>query len=154
MTWFAFALLAALFLGVASLFEKRILLQEHSLEFSAVFSLLVAVCSLPFLFFVGPITMSAQALAAIGVASFFSAISFYYTAKCVRHMEISVIAPLLVIAPAVTVLLAFVFLGEALSAWQGWGVGLLLCGAYMLQAKRGTHVLAPLRQIIRSRYAH
>ena len=69
-------------------------------------------------------------------------------------MEISVIAPLLVIAPAVTVLLAFVFLGEALSAWQVWGVGLLLCGAYMLQAKRGTHVLAPLRQIIRSRYAH
>lgn len=150
MTWFYGALIAAVLLAIASLLEKRILQKEHTLEFSVVFSVIVAMLALPLLVTVTWVPLSVGATAAILGASVFSSLSFYFSMKCVRHMDISFVAPWFAVAPVFSALFAFIFLGEQLTRFQLSGVILLVVGAYVLQSKRGMSLGQPLVITVRS----
>lgn len=150
MTWFIEAILAAILLAIASLIEKKILQKEHALEFSVIFSICVALFSLPLLVTVHWQSMSALAVLTLFACSVCCTLSFYYSMKCVRHMDISVVSPWLAVGPALTALFAFIFLGEQLTRLQASGVVLLVVGAYILQSARGVSLRHPVRQAVSS----
>ncbi len=153
MEWYYFILLAALANGLYVIITKKALLKEHSIEFSSAHSIMALVLSLPLLFFID-LNITTPQIALIYIASSFYTIAFFYRVKAIRHMDISVVTPLMIFAPAMTSVLAIFFLGEFLSALQVAGIALLLLGAYMLQiTNRHSSLLEPLKMIFTSRYS-
>lgn len=134
MQWYIFAILAAVLTAASTIVEKKTLLKEHAMEFSAVlaiFNFLIALVLLPFI----NLNFSLNMLALIYIASVLATIAFLFVAKAVRHMDISIISPLLAFDPAVVVVLAFFILGERITYLQLSGILLLIVGSYVLEAE-------------------
>jgi len=74
-------------------------------------------------------------LALIYIASVLATIAFLFVAKAVRHMDISIISPLLAFDPAVVVILAFFILRERITYLQLFGILLLTVGSFVLEAE-------------------
>lgn len=132
MQWYFFAILTALLTAAAAIVEKKTLLKEHAMEFSAVlavFNFLIALVLLPYINF----NFSLKILVMIYTASVLATIAFLFIAKAVRHMDISVVSPLLSFSPAVVAGLAFFILGEKISYIQLGGILLLIIGSYILE---------------------
>ena len=132
MQWYFFAILTALLTAAAAIVEKKTLLKEHAMEFSAVlavFNFLIALVLLPYINF----NFSLKILVMIYTASVLATIAFLFIAKAVRHMDISVVSPLLSFSPAVVAGLAFFILGEKISYMQLGGISLLIIGSYILE---------------------
>jgi len=154
MLWLIYALTAALLTAACSIFQKKTLFKEHAMEFSTVLALFNMVLALPFFFFVDFSSLILKPLVYMFFASILAAVAFLLIAKAVRHMEISSVSPLLIMGPGLTAFLAFVFLGEKLTATEISGICLLLIGAYILETKEIKHLLEPLKVFKESRYIH
>src|SRR5437870_1064912 len=64
--------------------------------------------------------------------------------------DASLVSPLLTFNPAFTLLIAWIALGEVPGLRQTLGVGVVLCGAYLLEVEEArTGWLAPLRLLLR-----
>jgi len=134
MEWYFFATLAALLTAAFTIIEKKTLLKEHAMEFStvlAIFNFLIALVLLPYINFDLPI----KTLGLMYLASVFGSIAFLFVAKAVRHMDVSIVSPLMTFSPAIVVVLAFFILGEKVTSLQLFGIILLIIGSYVLEAE-------------------
>lgn len=132
-TWIIFSLGSALIVSVSSLIEKKILNKEHTIQYSVTLTFLVGLLSLPFLFFIDYSSLSLKIVLIIFAVSVIASYAYFLVAKATKHMEISVISPLLSMAPAMTALIAFLFLGETLRAPQLSGLILIVLGSFILE---------------------
>jgi len=154
MQWLIFALVSAIFASAALLIEKKILAREHAMEFSASLAFFNLMLSIPFLLFIDYSKLQITPLVYIFFLMIVVATAFLLVAKSIRHMELSTVAPLTVLIPAVTAILAFVFLNEKLGSMQISGIVLIMAGAYILELHRGHNFLEPFKIIAKSKYFH
>jgi transporter family protein len=129
--WYIYAFIAAVLVAVITLFEKKELKTEHSLEYVVVlsiFNVVVAAFLWPWVNFdIAPITL----LWMYG-ASILGALSLWFTAKALRHLDVSVVSPQLTLNVVFALLFAFLFLGETVNLVQAVGIVILLGGSLLL----------------------
>lgn len=152
MLWFVFALISAVATSIGSVIEKKTLMKEHAMEFSAVLALFTLILSLPFFLFVDYSRIALVPILIIFFASMLGAVAFLLIAKSVRHMELSAASPLLALGTGFTVVMAFIFLQENLDASHLFGIALLIFGSYILETKPHHNLLEPLRVFRKSKY--
>lgn len=135
MTWFSYAVLSAFIGSLSAIIEKRTLSHIHAIDFSIALSFAAAIISFPVLFVTswGSVPLPAILLA-FGV-SILASFAFIGVTRGLRHLEISTSSSLFLLGPFVTVLLAYVFLGETLSPLQLFGIVLLAGGIYVLETR-------------------
>src|SRR3990170_5562423 len=153
MNWVFFALIASVFIGSNTVVTKKVLFNEHAMEFlgvSAVFGLLLV---LPLVFYVKLLSLNVIGL--IILKSFFAANFFYLSNRALRHMEISSFAPLTNLSPLLLIVLGYLFIGEKLSVVQISGVFLIVSGAYILELKDGfKNLKEPFSEFFYNKYFH
>ena len=154
MQWLVFALISAVFAAAALLIEKKILAREHAMEFSAALAFFNLMLSIPFLLFIDYSKIQLTPLVYIFLIMILVATAFLLVAKSIRHLEVSTVAPFLALAPAITTILAFIYLDERLGSIQVWGIALIIFGAYVLELHKGHGFLEPLRIAAKSKYLH
>ena len=152
MDWYFFAIISAIFFGIRMIVEKKTLLKAHALEMSTVLSIFIF-----FLFFVFFNKINFSISADLALLIFFSSVlatfAFLFLAKGIRHMDVSITAPLLNFSPALVALLAYFFLGERLNTLQFSGIGLVVLGAYFLEVEKPfKNPLRPLLHLFKSKY--
>lgn len=154
MIWFAFALSAAIITALSAVVEKKTLLKEHAMEFSAVLAIFNLIILLPFIRRVN-LNIATSTWMMILLVSLLSSVAFLFFAKALRHSEISISSALMNFRPALVFLLALIFLKETLTIYQVAGVVLLIIGAYILEMKhKKESLIAPFKAITKSKYAH
>ncbi len=152
MEWYFFGLMAAIFFSARMLVEKKTLIKEHALEMSTVLSIFIFIL---FFVFIGKVDFSISF--DIVILIFFIAIlctfGFWFLAKGIRHMQVSVTSPLLNFSPAFVAILAVVFLGEKLSYLQLGGISLLVFGSYFLEVEHPLkNPFKPFIHLFKSKY--
>lgn len=153
MDWFFYALACAVFSSCSTLIEKKALFTVHAVEYSLIVAVFNVVLAVPFFFFASFSTVSLPIALLILALAVLNAISFISIAHGIRHTEISATSPLLVLSPALTGILAFAFLNEALSILQVSGIALLIVGVYILELKPHHGLLNPFRELFISPYS-
>ncbi len=133
--WFTFAIISAFCASLSTIIEKKVLEKEHSSTFSAILSFLAAIITLPALYIYRDFDIPLMVWPILIVSSLLVTIAFLEVTSGIRHLDISNSAPLFLLSPLMTALLAFVFLGETLSVLQLSGMVLLGVGTYILQTK-------------------
>lgn len=154
MLWFIFAFIAAIATSIAAIIEKKTLIKEHAMEFSAVLAMFTMVLSLPFFLVIDYTQLQILPIAILYIISIPAAVGFLLVAKSIRHMELSSASPLLVLSPGIVAILAFIFLRENLGLFQIYGILLLIVGSYTLETKPHHSLLEPIKIIIKSKYIH
>lgn len=132
MPWYGYALLAALCIAVVGIIQKRILREEHSLEYVTLFSTIRLLLVL--IIFGSQIKWAInfhQAGLLLGGAGF-GAVAFFLTIKALRRFEYSTITPIMALEPGIVAILGVATLGELFSPGKWLGVGLLTLGAYLI----------------------
>jgi drug/metabolite transporter (DMT)-like permease len=145
MNWLVLSLLSALFISIATIVEKKVLFVEHAMEYAAVVSTIVAVLSLPFFLFIDYSTLNFPIIVLLYCVSLLAAVATFAITRSMRHMEISIAGPLMVMSPALTSILAFIVLEERIAPLQVLGIAVLIIGAYFLELKPGSKMLDPVR---------
>lgn len=154
MDWLVFSLITALLVGIQSIVQKKTLLKEHAMEYSATIAVVILAISLPLFLIVDYSRVQVYPLFILYIGSIFGALGFLLVAKAVRHMDISAASPLLVLGPGITAIFAFIFLGETLSFIQIGGIVLLILGSYVLGLKRHHSLLEPIKVFKKSKFIH
>lgn len=151
MNWLIWALISALFGSFALMTKKRALKHEHATEFLTTFKffeIITLIFFIPFMNF----NISFNLVLTIFIIATLTTISLVFAAKSYKHLEISIVAPLMDIGPAFTITIAYIFLGERLSLTQLIGVTLLILGAYSLEASHHKGILNNLKSIFSQKY--
>lgn len=154
MPWYLFALASALLIGIVSILEKKILMHETPLEFSSAFSFYNFLFTLPLLFFIDLKALDLQVVLLIGGVALLGSLAFFYTARGVQNLDVSLVSPLRSIGPATTAILAVFFLNESLAVSQWIGMGAIVIGSYILSSEAHQHLLDPLKRFFHSRSVH
>lgn len=154
MDWIFFAVIAAVLTAASTITQKKTLLKEHAMEFSAVLALIIFLISLPLFLLVDYSRLDFVTVLILYLFSILGSFAFLLAAKSLRHMDISASSPLMTTGPAFVALFAFVFLNETLKLGQLAGIGLLIIGAYILETKKHHSLLEPLKEFISSKYIH
>lgn len=153
MTWFVYAILSAFFASLSSILEKKSLERVHSIDFATAIAILTAAMTLP-VFFVVPLdTLTPPVIALIFFTSLVAALAFTEVTRGVRHMEISSSSPLFLLSPLMTTLLAYLILGETLTAPQIGGILLIGVGTYILETDRLSDVRGFARHLWGDKYS-
>ncbi len=151
--WIIYSLLAALFMGIAPVFSKKVLKKEHAMEFGAlqgVFRVGLLLLLVPFV----NLKFSWQIYAMLYFISLVYCVAQLFYLKSVRHSELSSSIPLMNISPLFLLLIAWFFLGEVPGLVAIIGVLLLVVGTYVLQISSGDKsFLDPFRSFFRSRFS-
>lgn len=142
--WYFYALVAAAFLGVVKILEKKELKKEHSLEYVvllAVVNLIVASFLWPWVDFG---SISKMAIVWIYLTTAVGTLAIWLTAKALRHLDVSVVAPQTVLGVVFAMLIAALFLGERISGMQLVGAVIILVGSYLINRQAvAFHVFGP-----------
>lgn len=154
MSWLIYALICAIFTSAAVLVQKRTLIKQHAMEYSASLAFFNFVLSIPLFFLIDYSKVTLFPLIILFFISIFGAIAFLLIAKSIRHMEISSASPLFVLGPGITALLAFFILGEKLTLLQIFGISILIFGSYILELKNHHDLFHPLRILKQSKYVY
>lgn len=154
MDWIFYILGSAVLISASSIVQKKALLKEHAMEFAAVFALFNLFLSFLFINKVD-FDIEPRFFLIIFVAGTLGAAAFLFLAKAIRHLPISSVYPLLNFGPALSALLAFIFLGEKITLLQLGGIILLIIGAYALEVDHSlSNLKKPLIRFLKSRYMH
>ncbi len=135
MSWFTFAILSAFTASLASIIEKRTLRDVHAIDFSVAIAFVSAIASAPVLFVSDWSTLTPVILGVIVFVSAFATFAFIGVTRGIRHLDISTSSSLFLLGPFISTFLAFVLLGETLSAPQFGGIILLAIGLYVLETR-------------------
>jgi len=131
--WYYLVIASAILSAIVQVIEKKILKIEHALTFSLALMFGVAIMSLftiPFADF-SSIT-SVQWLLMLAFSGTL-ALSYWLSAKMLRHSNISVAAPLSNALPILlVVILAFLFLGEVLTLRQYLAIIIMVIVSYII----------------------
>lgn len=151
MTWFLLSSLSAILSATAAIIQKKILFRLHALEFSFFVSVLVLLFTLfvPFSIDVASIPQ-ATFLLLIG-KSVLGGFAFLLVMMSLQYNQISSALPLLGTTPALTALLAIPILGESLHNWEWIGIGLMMCGTYLLEKRPAQNIMQPFKEAFLSR---
>lgn len=150
--WLIYSLILVFFSSAAAITEKKALIKEHAMEFSAVLAILTLLISLPLFILVDFSRLNFISLALLLFNSILASVAFLFMTKAVRHMKITDSSSLLSIGPGITVILALIFLGETLTLRQTGGIVLLIVGTYVLEIKKNLSFLTPIRIFRKSKY--
>ena len=120
--------------GVASIFQKKTLFREHTLELVTMVALFGMCLTLPAFFLFDRSSLTQYALGIIFLQAILVAAATFLFAKSLRHLPITIAAPILVFSPLLSALLGFLFLGESLSKIQITGIVILVIGANLLES--------------------
>jgi drug/metabolite transporter (DMT)-like permease len=112
--WFTFAIISAFCASLATIVEKKVLEKEHSDTFSAILSVFAAIMTLPALYVYRDFDIPLIVWPILIASSLLATLAFLEVTSGIRHLDISNSAPLFLLSPLMTALLAFVFLGEKL----------------------------------------
>ena len=160
MSGFLYAFLSSIFIAIGGITAKEVLKREHAMEFTFVSGIISFVCLLPFVQFVD-FSVPKEILLILYISTFFAGLALYFHFRALRHLEISVVAPLMNLAIILIVVLAYYFLGELLTPVELIGIGLILAGAYFLEIRgvgedgqSTTNLLKPFLELRGSRYMH
>lgn len=154
MDWFILAFGAAFLTAAASIVEKKTLMNEHAMSYSAGLAVMNVVVAL---FFIPKLNLNFpfHYYIIMFIAAFFGALGYLFLAKSFRHMEISVATPLLNFSPAFLAIVAYIFLGETLGIWQIVGILFLIIGAYVVEVDHDWKTLkSPFIKMVKSKYVH
>lgn len=152
MTWIIYAVTAAALVAASALFEKKSLLREHALQFSAVLAIMNMVIALPFLIVADYSSLNIQVITLMFFASILGSLAFLFMAKSVKHLDISISAPLLALSPALTALIGFILLGETLSALQIMGMGFIVLGSYVITFEKQDTFMVGILKFFKFKY--
>ncbi len=150
--WIAFAFLSMILATAAAITQKKTLKKEHAMEYSAVMTLCAAILTIPLWFKINWSNLNWQVVGLMYFNSILAGVAYLLVAKAIRHMEISIVSPLLMIGPAFTAIAAWLLIGEQLTKLQLGGLALLITGTYVLEAKQTTKILKPFKRLFESRY--
>ncbi|MBR9676738.1 EamA family transporter [Candidatus Woesearchaeota archaeon] len=154
MQWVIFAFISAVLSGFAVLIGKRTLFRAHAMQYSAVLAFVNMMITLPFLLVADYTSLNFDAIILIYFASLLAAFAFLLAAKSIRHMPVSESAPVFVLGPGITAILAFLLLGERLTGVQASGIIFLIIGLYLLESRNEKNIFEPLKIYFRSKYIH
>lgn len=152
--WYVFSLLAALLSAFAAIVSKKTLFKEHATEFSVTLALFNAIITAPILFTIDYASIPLIGYVSVFIISMFAGAAFILVQKAVRHSPVSLSSPMLAIAPMVTAIFAFVFLGESLTFLQIVGLILVIVGVILLSHKHGTNLKKDFYELIKSKTLH
>lgn len=153
--WFIFAIISVILLSASSILEKKALVKEHALEFSAYLSFYCFLISLPFfLIFYNNQIPTLIPLLIIALTAVIGGIAFLLIIRSIRHMEISEVSPIIAIGPAIAAILGFIFLGEYLNTVQVTGLVVIILGIYILELKNVKNIFSPFKNIFSNKYIH
>jgi drug/metabolite transporter (DMT)-like permease len=154
MEWYVYAFIAAILVALVTLIEKKTLKFEHSMQFAATLAFVNVIIAVPFFFFIDYSKLQFLPLVIVFFVSILGAVAFFLITRSVKHLDVSVSSPLLVTAPVVVTILAFVFLGEKLTFMQCLGIFIIVFGAYILELRSYHKLLEPLKLFKKSKYIH
>ncbi len=153
MSWFLLSLLSAFLLASGDTAAKRLLQGYEAREMTIVYAVFSALCLLPWLLWQPwpAFTPAFWGWMALLIPLEILGMLLYLAA--IRDSPLALTVPYLAFTPAFMVLTGYVVLGEQLSARGLLGIGLIVVGAYSLNAEhwRNGGWLAPLRAIARER---
>ena len=134
MDWFLLAIGSAVLWSVSQALNKKALLSEHSLSFSAGYAIALLVFSIPLLLLADFTPFSTTTLAIMYASSVFSTIALWLLAKGTKHMELSASSPLLITSVLFVPIVAFFVIGEKLALTQLAGILLIFAGVLFLES--------------------
>lgn len=134
MPWYVLALLSAASTSSATFVEKNALVTMRSLAFSLRVSYLVAAASIPMIFLTDLSSFGWREYLITFVVSILSSIAYVHVTHGIRRLDVGESAPLLLLSPALTAILAYIVLNENLGRLDIAGMVIIFAGAYMLQA--------------------
>ncbi|MBU3668695.1 MAG: DMT family transporter [Candidatus Taylorbacteria bacterium] len=133
MTWVPLALIASVFKSLATISEKEILTKESTANYIAGVSFIIAICSLPLLYFTEYTHISAHSFWLIYIFSIFSVVSALSMAFVVKHLDISESSALFATTPIAVGIFGTIFIGEILTATQVAGIIVSSLGLFILE---------------------
>jgi drug/metabolite transporter (DMT)-like permease len=152
LSWFWLALASAFLLASGDTAAKRLLQGYEAREMTLVYSVFAALCLLPWLLWLPwpSFTPAFWGWVAALIPLEFLGMLLYLAA--IRDSPLALTVPYLAFTPAFMVLTGYLVLGEQVSAQGLAGIGLIVIGAYSLNAEhwRGGW-LAPLRAVAHER---
>jgi drug/metabolite transporter (DMT)-like permease len=152
MTWIIYSLTAMALVATAMILEKKSLLREHAMQFSAVLAIVNMIIALPFLITANYSTLNLQIVTLMFFASILGSLAFLFMAKSVRHTEISIAAPLLALSPALTALIGFIILGEKIGIYQILGILLIVAGSYVITLRKEETFIQGIIKVFKYKY--
>jgi bacterial/archaeal transporter family protein len=135
MEWYTWTLICVFFLSFIPIFTKKVLLHEHATEFLTASYILFGIFSLPLLP-KSDLIMPLSTWILIYIKAILVTISLILFNKARRHMELSSVEPLRIISGVYLLILAFFILGERITLIQGFGILLVIYGAYKLEISK------------------
>jgi drug/metabolite transporter (DMT)-like permease len=137
MPWYILSLLSAAATSSASFVEKNALVTMRSLAFSLRVSYLVAAASIPIVLLTDLSSFGPREYAITLVVATLGSIAYVNVTHGIRRLDVGESAPLLLLSPALTAVLAYIVLNEQLGRLDIAGMLIIIGGAYMLQAGSG-----------------
>ncbi|MDE1825002.1 MAG: EamA family transporter [Candidatus Micrarchaeota archaeon] len=135
--WYYLVLISSVLMGISTVAEKKMLKAEHATQYSTAFSwmiVLVSIILIPFM----DLNVTAYEWILVMVTGLLGAITYLLSARIFKHGTISATSPLISALPIFfTVLFAYFFLGEHLSALQYVGIAGILLVTYLILFGRG-----------------
>ncbi len=152
MEWYWLALISAMLSAFAAIMQKKVLGSISAIRFTVIVSIFIALFST---LLIGKLDLSSAGTATVLILfskSIINATAFLCIMHALKHLEISRALPLLASSPMLVAILAFIFLGEALSLFEICGMLLIVFGTYILELKKNEKLSDPFRVFIDSKY--
>ncbi len=135
-SWYFLVLLSSVLMGLATIVAKVSLNEEHATQFSAAVTPIVTLLSLLFIPWAN-FQLSPEQWVVMIVLGAFNAYNFLLSSRVYKHGELSIASPVFSSLPTLlTVLLAFLFLGEVLTVWQYLVILVMVLVTYFLVFSR------------------
>lgn len=136
MTWVTLALLAALFKSLATISEKEVLIKSDASNYMSGISLVIALASLPLLYFVKDMSLTLDIVWIILFFSILAAINGLSISYVIQKLDISESGVLLATTPIIVSIMGMVFIGEFLTPMQVLGIFVSAIGLFILEFKK------------------
>jgi drug/metabolite transporter (DMT)-like permease len=153
MNWLWLALASAFLLASGDAAAKRLLQGYEAREMTIVYAVFTALCLLPWLLWLPWPQFTPAFWGWIALVTPLEILGMVLYLAAIRDSPLALTVPYLAFTPAFMVVTGYLLLGEAVSIRGFAGIGLIVIGAYSLNAEhwRDGGWLAPLRAIVRER---
>ena len=131
--WYAYALISVVLAALFEITRKKALTKVHAMNFESARSLMLVLLLLFLIPFIN-LNVDNKTIGIVYIVSLLATIGILFFSKALKHNDISLIAPLGNVRPALVAILAYLFLSETLVFKQIIGVIVIFLSAYFLEA--------------------